>query len=59
MNEPGPIRKIVVNLGEAVKPPPISPARGPPNDWCELVQVRDDRAIFQFSHPMHRMARVL
>ena len=28
-------------------PPPVSPARGPPADWGELVQVHDDRAIFQ------------
>ena len=28
-------------------PPPISPARGPPTDWGELMQVHDDRAIFQ------------
>jgi hypothetical protein len=30
-------------------PPPISPARGPPTDWGELVQVHDDRDIFQTS----------
>lgn len=30
-------------------PPPVSPARGPPNDWGELGQVHDDRAIFQAS----------
>ena len=29
------------------EPPPVSPARGPPTDWGELVQVHDDRAIFQ------------
>ena len=29
-------------------PPPVSPARGPPTDWGELVQVHD-RAIFQAS----------
>ncbi|MCE9631156.1 MAG: hypothetical protein K8S94_10650 [Planctomycetia bacterium] len=29
--------------------PPLSPARGPPIDWGELVQVHDDRAIFQAS----------
>jgi len=27
-------------------PPPVSPARGPPTDWGELVQVHDDRDIF-------------
>jgi hypothetical protein len=35
--------------GEALEPPPVSPARGPPTDWGELVQVHDDRAIFQAS----------
>jgi hypothetical protein len=30
-------------------PPPISPARGPPTDWGELVQVHDDRDVFQSS----------
>ena len=30
-------------------PPFISPARGPPTDWGEFVQVHDDRAIFQAS----------
>jgi hypothetical protein len=28
---------------------PFSPARGPPTDWGEHVQVHDDRAIFQVS----------
>jgi hypothetical protein len=47
--EPGPIRKILTHLGEPLEPPPVSPARGPPADWGELVQVHDDRAIFQAS----------
>jgi len=34
-------------LCEPLEPPPVSPARGPPADWGELVQVHDDRAIFQ------------
>jgi hypothetical protein len=34
---------------EPLEPPPVSPARGPPTDWGELVQVHDDRAIFQAS----------
>jgi hypothetical protein len=29
--------------------PPISPARGPPTDWGELVQIHDDRDVFQVS----------
>jgi hypothetical protein len=49
ITEPGPIRKILKHLGEPLKPPPVSPARGPLIDWGELVQVRDDRAIFQAS----------
>jgi len=28
-------------------PPPISPARGPPTDWGELVKAHDDRDVFQ------------
>jgi hypothetical protein len=44
---PGPIRKILTHLGEPLEPPPISPARGPPTDWGELVHVHDDRDIFQ------------
>jgi len=27
----------------------VSPARGPPTDWGEFVQVRDDRDVFQAS----------
>ena len=42
-----PIRKILTHLGEPLEPPPVFPARGPPADWGELVQVQDDRAIFQ------------
>jgi hypothetical protein len=36
-------------LGEPLEPPPISPARGPPTDWGEFVQVHDDRDVFQAS----------
>jgi len=39
--------QILTYLGEPLEPPPVSPARGPPIDWGELVQVHDDRAIFQ------------
>ena len=27
--------------------PPVSPARGPPTDWGELVQVHDNREAVQ------------
>ena len=47
ITEPGPIRKILTHLGEPLEPPPVSPARGPPTDWGELVQVHDDRDVFQ------------
>ena len=50
ITEPGPIRKILTHLGEPLEPPPISPARGPPTDWRELVQVHDDREAVQVSH---------
>jgi hypothetical protein len=49
ITEPEPIRKIVTHLGEPLEPPPLSPARGPPADWGELVQAHDDRAIIQAS----------
>ena len=49
ITEPGPIRKILTHLGEPLKPPPVSPARGPPTEWGELVHIPDYRAIFQAS----------
>ena len=39
ITDPGPIRKILTHLGQPLEPPPVSPARGPPTDWGELVQV--------------------
>ena len=36
---PGPIRKILMDPGEPLEPSPMSPARGPPTDWGELVQI--------------------
>jgi hypothetical protein len=47
ITEPGPIRKILTHLAEPLEPPPLSPARGPPTDWGELVQVHDDREAVQ------------
>jgi hypothetical protein len=49
ITDPGPIRKVLTHLGEPLEPPPVSPARGPPTDWAELVQVHDDRNVFQSS----------
>ena len=49
ITEPGPIRKILTHLDEPLAPPPVSPARGPPTDWGELIQVHDDRDVFQSS----------
>ena len=47
ITEPWAIRKILTHLGEPLEPPPVSPARGPPIDWGELVQAHDDRDVFQ------------
>jgi hypothetical protein len=47
--EPGPIRKILTHLGEPLERPPLSPARGPPTECAEFVQVHHDRDIFQSS----------
>ena len=44
---PGAIRMIPSYLGEPLEPPPVSPARGPPADWGEIVQVHDERDGFQ------------
>ena len=49
ITEPGPIRKILTHLGEPLQPPPVAPARGPPTDWGELVQVHDDCDVLQSS----------
>ena len=47
ITELGPIRKILTHLGEPLEPPPVSPARGPPTDWGELIQAHDDREAVQ------------
>jgi hypothetical protein len=47
ITDPGPIRKILTHLGEPLEPPPVSPARGPPTDWGELVQIHGNRDVFQ------------
>jgi hypothetical protein len=49
VRNPGPIRNILTNRGEPLEPPPVSPARVPPTDWGELVQIYDDRDVFQAS----------
>ena len=44
---------IRAELGSAemsmLKPVPASPARGPPTDWGEFVQIHDDRDAIQAS----------
>ena len=35
------------HIGEPLEPPPVSPARGPPTDWGEFVQIHDDRETVQ------------
>jgi len=37
------------HLGEPLEPPPVSPARGPPTEWAELVQAHDERDAIQSS----------
>ena len=49
ITKPGPIRKILTHLGEPLEPPPLSPARGPPTYWGELVQTHHDRDVFPAS----------
>jgi hypothetical protein len=49
VREPGAVRKILTHLGEPLEPPPVSPARGPPTDWGEIVQIHDNRDVFQAS----------
>ena len=49
VRDPGLIRKILTHLGEPLEPPPVSPARGPPTDWGELVQVHDECDVTQTS----------
>jgi len=49
ITDPGPIRKILTHLGEPLDPPHVSPARGPPVDWGELVQSHGDEEFEQAS----------
>jgi len=49
VREPGPIRKILAHLGEPLESPPVSPARGPPTDWGELLQVHKECDVTQAS----------
>ena len=44
-----PIREILTHLGEPLEPPPVSPARGPPTDWGELVRAHAERKAIQAS----------
>ncbi len=39
----------LTHLGELLESPPLLPARGPPADWGELMQVHDDRNVFPAS----------
>ena len=49
ITEPGPVRKVLMHLGEPLEPPPLSPARGPATDWGELILVHDDVEIVQIA----------
>ena len=39
----------VVGWSRFLVTPPVSPARGPPTDWGEFVQVHDERDVTQTS----------
>ena len=47
ITEPGSIPSILRALGKPLEPAPLAPARGSPTDCGELVQVHDDREVFQ------------
>lgn len=47
--DPEPIREILKALCDPLEPPPLAPARGPPDAFGELVQVHDDRNVVQAS----------
>ena len=47
ITQPETIRKILTHLGEPLVPPPVSPARGPPVDWDDLVQAENDHSLYQ------------
>ena len=47
ITQPETIRQILTHVGEALEPPLVSPARGPPVDWDDLVQAEDDRSLSQ------------
>ena len=49
ITQPETIRKILTHLGEPLVPPPVSPARGPPVAWDDLVQAEDDHSLHQAS----------
>ena len=45
-----PEKRLLINhLGEPLEPPPVSPARGPPVVWDDLVQAEDDHSLHQAS----------
>ena len=47
ITQPGPIRKILEHVGEPLEPPYVTPARGPPVDWDDLVQADNERSLHQ------------
>ena len=49
MTEQGRGESFRSHFGEPLEPPPVSPARGPPAAWGELVQMHDDREAVQVS----------
>ena len=49
ITQPETMRKILTHVGEALEPPYVTPARGPPVAWDDLVQAEDDGSLHQAS----------
>ena len=47
ITQPETIRKILTHLREPLEPPHVSPARGPPVAWDDLVHAEDDGSLHQ------------
>jgi len=43
------VNQILAHVGEPVELPPVSPARGPPTVWSDLMQAHDNRDVVQAS----------
>ena len=51
ITQPETIQKILTHLAEPLEPPHVSPARGPPVAWDDLVQSPDDDSSLHQASP--------